>query len=340
MLKKIISEQTVEQFRQLFVNAENIVLTAHVNPDGDAIGSTLGLSSFLRNMGKNVNVVLPNGFPDYLAWIKDVGNIVLFNENQKLAESLVDNADLICCLDFNELKRIERLGEIIARSGAKKALIDHHLNPVIDVMASISMPEASSTCELVYRLIDALGMVDLLDVNGATALYSGMNTDTGGFTYNSSDPEVFIIVGELMERGVDKDRVNRFIYNNANLSRLRLMGYVLYKKLEVFAEYNASLFTLTRDEMKELGYVKGDLEGVVNMPLTLKGHKLSISLRDSEDVEGEISVSIRSYDDLPANDMAKKYFNGGGHKNAAGGKLWCSMEKAREIAIEAIKDFC
>ena len=246
-------------------------------------------------------------------------------------------ADLICCLDFNDMRRIDELGGAVARMRCNRLLIDHHLDPVRQQFnAVISHPELSSTSELLFRLLDAMGETGNLTFAAAEDLYAGMATDTGFFSFNSNDPDIFVIISELLRKGIDKDRINRNIQNNYSADRLKLIGYVLYEKLQVFPDLHASLFAIKKEELTQFHYIKGDMEGIVNMPLQIKGHKLSIALR--EDTEKPlIRVSTRSVDDFPCNEFCAEFFNGGGHKNASGGTLECSMEEAIDITMKALE---
>ena len=218
-------------------------------------------------------------------------------------------------------------------------MIDHHLNPDLETVLSVSRPEASSTCELVFRLVWQLGEFDKLDRKFAIPVYCGMMTDTGGFTYNSTNPEIFYIISLLLTKKINKDKIYRNVYNNYSESRVRLMGHVLKDKLVVLKPYNATYFSLTREDLKRFNYIKGDAEGLVNIPLQIKGTKLSISLREDTEKDNRIWVSLRSVDDFPCNKMAEIYFNGGGHLNAAGGRLECQMDEAEEITRKAIREF-
>lgn len=206
------------------------------------------------------------------------------------------------------------------------------------VKVCISQPQRSSTSELVFRVISQLGGMDNLSTDGAVSLYTGMMTDTGGFTYNSSDPEIYMIISQLLTKGFDKDKIYRNVFNNYSQSRLRLMGYLLHEKLQFLAEGKASYFTLTREEMKQFDYIRGDSEGFVNLPLQVKGMRLSISLR--EDTESDVvRVSLRSVDDFPCNRMAEEFFNGGGHLNASGGHLPFPMSEAVETVKKAVEAY-
>lgn len=338
MLKQKITPAEAESIKKAFDKCKNVVICTHTSPDGDAIGSSLGLWLYLKSLGKNPTVIVPNYFPNFLHWMEGADKIIQYDRNRTLSKAIISSADLVCCLDFNALDRIEDLATPLRYSKAKKVMIDHHLNPEKFCDITISRPDSSSTCELLFRVISAIGGTDRIKRAGAECIYAGMCTDTGGFTYNSNDPDIFVIISELMRKGIDKDLIYRKIYNNYTESRYRLMGYILKDKLQVFPETHSSLFTITKEELTQFHYLKGDAEGIVNMPLCIKGQKLSISLR--EDTEKPLVwVSLRSVDDFPANKMAEDFFNGGGHLNAAGGKLSCSMDEAIEVAKRAIEAY-
>lgn len=337
MLKQKISPQEAQTLKKYFNDCKNVVIVCHTSPDGDAIGSSLGLYEYLKRKGKNVTVITPNYFPDFLHWMKDADKVLIYDRQRSRSISVINMADLVCCLDFNTMSRLDDLAVPVTRAENKKILIDHHLGPdksAFDFI--ISHPDASSTCELVFRAINAIGGTDSLTMAGAEDLYAGMATDTGFFSYNSNDPDIFSIISELLRKGIDKDMINRRIQNNYSPDRVRFMGYVLYEKLQVFPDIHASFFSVTKDELSQFHYIKGDMEGLVNIPLQIKGHKLSISLR--EDTEKPlIRVSTRSVDDFPCNELCEQFFNGGGHKNAAGGSLECSMEEAIAITKKALE---
>jgi phosphoesterase RecJ-like protein len=341
-LKTKISSEEAVQVKKLFDGCKNVVIVTHQSPDGDAIGSTLALWEYLTRKGKNATVIVPNYFPDFLKWMSASDKIIQFERRKAVSYNLLNMADLVCVLDLNEFSRMgEEMGKVVAGlRRTKKLLIDHHLEPDRKLFnVAISRPESSSTCELLFRLLTAIGGIDQLSLHGAEDLYAGMYTDTGGFAFNSNDPDIFLMIAELLQKGIDKDRIVRNLNNFYTADRFRLMGFVLYEKLQIFPDLHASVFCITKEELKRFNYLKGDLEGLVNMPLGIRGHKLSISLR--EDTEKPVIwVSIRSYDDISAQDMATRFFNGGGHFNAAGGRLLdLSMEQAMERVKEALEAF-
>lgn len=327
------------QLRSIIAAAADIVVIGHVNPDGDAIGSTLAWTNYLQSEGKSVSVIVPDKYPDFLNWLPNTDKILRHDKHPEKTELLVASADLIFCLDFNTLSRSEALADHIASAKAAKVLVDHHPNPDELFNLTISHPEMSSTCELVFRLVWQLGAFERLGHHFAVPCYCGMMTDTGGFTFNSTRPEIFFIISQLLTKGIDKDKIYRNVYNVASESKIRLWGYVLYEKMEYDAARHAAFFTLTRADLKRFNYIKGDTEGLVNMPLQIKGTRLSISLREDTDRDNLVWVSLRSVDDFNCTEMAAAFFNGGGHFNASGGRLNCSIEEAAEITRKAIKTF-
>ena len=327
------------QLRSIIAAAADIVVIGHVNPDGDAIGSTLAWTNYLQSEGKSVSLIVPDKYPDFLNWLPNTDKILRHDKHPEKTELLVASADLIFCLDFNTLSRSEALADHIASAKAAKVLVDHHPNPDELFNLTISNPEMSSTCELVFRLVWQLGAFERFGHHFAVPCYCGMMTDTGGFTFNSTRPEIFFIISQLLTKGIDKDKIYRNVYNVASESKIRLWGYVLYEKMEYDAARHAAFFTLTRADLKRFNYIKGDTEGLVNMPLQIKGTRLSISLREDTDRDNLVWVSLRSVDDFNCTEMAAAFFNGGGHFNASGGRLNCSIEEAAEITRKAIKTF-
>ena len=335
----LLSEGEIALLRDTINASDNIILCCHRSPDGDAIGSMLGWAEYLKAVGKLPTCIIPDAYPDFLQWLPGTERMMRYDKHAAFMDELIDKADLIFCLDFNSASRTDGMAEKLSASKAKKILIDHHLNPDLETVLSVSRPEASSTCELVFRLVWQLGEFDKLDRKFAIPVYCGMMTDTGGFTYNSTNPEIFYIISLLLTKKINKDKIYRNVYNNYSESRVRLMGHVLKDKLVVLKTYNATYFSLTREDLKRFNYIKGDAEGLVNIPLQIKGTKLSISLREDTEKDNRIWVSLRSVDDFPCNKMAEIYFNGGGHLNAAGGRLECQMDEAEEITRKAIREF-
>lgn len=336
----LITSAELEQLRTLINTSEKIALCCHRSPDGDAIGAVLGLCEYLRSLGKVPVGIIPDAYPDFLQWLPGTERLLRYDKHENFARNIIENAELLFCLDFNTASRTDEMAGPITETKAKKVMIDHHLNPDMDTVLCVSRPEACSTCELVFRLIWQLGDFERTTKKFAIPLYCGMMTDTGGFTYNSTRPEIFFIISQLLTKRINKDKIYRNVYNNYSEWRMRLTGYVLYEKMTVMPEHSACYFVLTREDLKRFHYIKGDAEGLVNMPLQIKGTKLSISLRQDTERDNLVWISLRSVDDFPCNRMAELYFNGGGHLNASGGRLECPIEQAEEIVRKAIMEFC
>ena len=235
MITKIIQEELIQKAKKYVERGERFVIVTHVSPDGDALGSTLGLCQFLNAYGKDkVSVVVPNDFPAFYKWMPGAKDVVIHERCPDLAAELIREADVIFCLDFNEPKRIEKLGTLVLEAEGRKVMIDHHLYPADFCRVVISYPQMSSTSELVFRFICRMGLFDLIDNTGATCLYTGMMTDTGAFTYNSNQPEIYAIISELIKKGIDKDWIYRQVFQVSSENRLRLQGYVLYEKLKLY----------------------------------------------------------------------------------------------------------
>lgn len=334
-----MTEGECSQLHSLINNAETVVLCCHVNADGDALGSMLGWAEVLRALGKEPLVVAPDQYPDYLKWLPNSDKIVRYDKRKEYVDMVLKIADLVFCLDFNTLARTDTMAAALEQSPAQKVLIDHHLEPDVDAVLTFSHPDMSSTSELVFRLVWQMGLFEKVGKNFAVPVYCGMMTDTGGFTYNSSSPDIYFIISQLLTKRIDKDKIYRNVYHNYSEHRIRMVGYVLCHKLVVDEERHAAFYTLTRDDLKRFHYIKGDAEGLVNMPLQIKGLKLSISLREDTERDKMVWVSLRSVDDFPCNKMAEQFFNGGGHLNASGGKLQCTIDEAVEVVKRAILHF-
>ena len=335
----IMNEDQLVQMNQLISNANNILITCHKSPDGDAIGATLAWAEYLTSIGKEPTMIVPDQFPDFLTWLPNSQKIVRYDKHREKCDMLFKIADLIFCLDYNTPSRVDEMEQSLVNSPANRVLIDHHLKPEVPAVLTISQPEACSTCELIFRIVWQMGAFELQTKHFAVPVYCGMMTDTGGFLYNSTRCEIYFIISQLLTKHIDKDRIYRNVYHNYSEDRIRLMGYVLYEKLVYIPEYNAAFYTLTKDELRRFHFIKGDAEGLVNIPQQIKGLKLSISLREDTDKPNIIWVSLRSVDDFPCNQMAEQFFNGGGHLNASGGRINGTMQEAIETVRKAIEAF-
>lgn len=339
MLKEIMTEGECSELRSLIANAESIVLCSHQNPDGDAMGSMLGLFDALRYMGKEPLMVVPDQYPDYLHWLPNTEKVARYDKRKDFVDMMLKVADLVFCLDFNTASRTDQMADALVASPAKKVLIDHHPGPDVDAVLVISHPKLSSASELVFRIVWQLGLFEELGKQYAIPVYCGMMTDTGGFTFNSNDPDIFYIISQLLTKHINKDKIYRNVYHNYSEHRMRLVGHVLLNTMVVDQERHAAYYTLSKKDLRDFHFVKGDAEGLVNMPLQMKGLKLSISLREDTERDNLIWVSLRSVDDFPCNEVAARFFNGGGHLNASGGRLNCSLPEAVRIVEEAFITF-
>lgn len=338
MIKNLFQTADIEQLKCVIDENSMFVLTCHAGPDGDALGSTLGMAHYLKAMGKEALVVVPDAYPDFLAWMPGAQEILRFDKYREKAELMIAMADVIMAMDYNALSRVDDMGPMIEKAKAKKVLIDHHLSPDTFCDLNFSFPNLSSTCEVVFRLVIALDGFDRLDKAACECIYAGIMTDTGCLSYGPCTQELYIIVSMLMQKEINKDRIYNKIFNNYSEGRLRLMGYVLYEKMRVFPDEHAALITLSREEMKRFDFNKGDTEGLVNIPLQMKGIYFSAFLR--EDTEKNlIRVSLRSQGTFPCNKFAAKYFNGGGHLNASGGQFSGTLAEAIALFEKALQEF-
>ena len=325
MLLPLIDSDKLDLTLKALTGSRNVVTVAHISPDGDAMGSSLAMFHLLKAMNKNVNVVLNDKYSDKLAWLPAADQITIYESEYNKACDIINNADLIFCMDFNAPKRMGKMESEILASSAMKILIDHHLYPDSFCDIVISYPKMSSTCELVFRFIKEASLFNYMNQDIATSIYTGMMTDTGAFTYNSNSPEIYVIISELLMFGINKDKIYDRVNNTFSEDRERLMGYTINDKMIVYPEYQAALIWLTQDELKKYKYKKGDTEGFVNIPLSIKGINFSVFIREDSEY---IKISLRSKGDFPANIVSENQFNGGEHKNAAGGEYFGTMNEA------------
>lgn len=334
MLQPLIEESKVKAVRKLLEENDRIVITCHMSPDGDAVGSSLGLMHTLSKLGKDVHVVTPDRIPDTLRCLPGSKEIVPYSKYTDFATKLLKEAEVIFCLDFNALYRVDRMSEALAEAPGKKVLVDHHENPEDFADITISYPKQSSTCTLLFRLLCRLELFGMIGRKAATCIYTGMMTDTGNFSYNSNDPDLYVIIAELIKKGINKDEIYKKVMDTKNLNVLKLHSYAI-ANMKVFEDQKAALITLSADELKRFNYRKGDTEGLVNVPLSIPGIIYSVFLRDDEK---EIKVSSRSKGDFRVNDICERYFNGGGHVNASGGELQCTLDEAVEIFMSTLPE--
>ncbi len=326
----------VDRVKQFVLASRNIVITCHVSPDGDALGSSCALWFILKALGKNATVVTADCAPRSLQFLPGVREIVAATRNGDRVHDLIADADLIFCLDFNDITRVDRLSDAISKSPAKKVVIDHHLDPRIEGEIVISRPEISSTSALLYIFMWQAGWTRHLTRNSAACIYTGMMTDTGNFSYNSNDPDLYLIIHDLMRKGIDKDNLYKLVMNTSSESRIRIMGFAQYR-MQILQPHRAAVIMLSEDELKEFGYSKGDTEGLVNIPLSMPEVTYSVFLR--EDAKNCVKVSMRSKGEFSVSRICEEHFGGGGHTNAAGGEFNGPLDKALQKLLEIIPTY-
>lgn len=327
-------------FKTLIDRPQKVVIVTHFKPDADALGSSLGLAGYLKKKGHQVQVITPSDYPDFLLWMPGNKEVLAFNKDSKAVETKIAdsfaNADIIFCLDFSSLSRINDLSEMVRNANGIKVMIDHHLEP--EKFASFEQwdPLSASTAGLIYELIDELGETHLIDKDIASCLYAGLMTDTGGFRHNNTRHKEFTIASQLVAQGARPHDIAKNVYDTNSLERLRLTGFVLSEKLKVLPEYNTAYMTLTSDELKNYGAQTGDTEGLVNYGLSIKGVKLSVLMYDRKD---EVKLSLRSLGEFSANHIARTHFNGGGHRNASGATSKVSLEETLKKFISILPEY-
>ena len=374
-LSSYITEAQVLMAQELINQSNNVVILTHMSPDGDAMGSSLAIRHFLEAQGKQVNVIVPNAFPDFLAWLPKADLHIIYEKSKADADAILEQAELVICTDFNDPKRIGSLGDKLLTLSCKKMMIDHHLHPASFPDLTISYPACPSTCELVYRLICDLqrsdlqhsdlqlsdlpstGVADLQRsdlqrsdlTNIATCIYTGMMTDTGNFSFNSNHAEMYQIISELVAAGVDKDAIYNRVFNAYSADRMRLMGYCLYQKMKIYPEHHTALIYLSRKELYRFNFQSGDAEGIVNLPLQIKDVHYSCFMREDKvnptevalagGSKTKIKISLRSQGDRPVNVFAKDVFGGGGHANASGGEYYGPLPEAVQLFIDSYTEY-
>lgn len=340
----IFAPELIEQVKEFIDTHNKYVVTVHMSPDGDAVGSAVAMSRYLRAKGKEATIVYNDKPGDNLRFIDGIDDCLIFERNiHKPAEcqhdasvKAIKEADAVICLDYNALYRLGDLSQEIRLSEKPRLLIDHHLDPTAEEFSvMVSRPELSAACEVLYRLILELGDDNLIGREIAEPLYCGMMTDTGQFVYNSERVDVYLIVARLLQTGFSKEELHRQFAIELE-RRVRLKGYCMYHKMVTIPEHQAAYFSLSKPELKRFDHQKGDSEGFVNVPLDIQGIKVSAFFREEKNF---VKVSLRSKGDYPVNILAEKFFNGGGHKNAAGGEFMGSLQRAESLFVKVLPLF-
>jgi phosphoesterase RecJ-like protein len=322
---------------QLLNQPRKIVITTHHKPDGDAMGSSLGLYNYLIQQGHHAKVIAPTDYPEFLAWMPSNEEVIIYTEQKELSAQLIADAELVFCLDFNTLSRINEMGELVRQCAAVKVMIDHHLEPEDFDDYRYWNINACATAQLVYSfIVEELKRPDLIDADVATCLYTGIMTDSASFRLPNTTAEVHRIVAGLIDAGAVNWRIHELIYSNSSENRLRFIGHCLANKLEVLREYNTAIISVTREELKQYDTNTGDTEGIVNYALSITGIRLAAFIVERSDM---VKLSLRSKAEFPANEICKKYFNGGGHRNAAGGQSNESLEQVIEKFKQILPEY-
>lgn len=326
--------QDINLLKAKFNSPSKIVITTHHKPDGDALGSSLGMANYLIKRGHEVNVITPSDYPKFLHWMKGNDDVLVYDpKNRVKTEQLIKQADVIITLDFSVLSRIHDLGEMVREAKGFKVNVDHHLNPENFADFTLWNTNAAATCELCYELIVALGDESLIDEDIAECLYAGIMTDTGGFMHPNTTKNIHEVVAKLIQHGANISKVSKEVYKKNSINRLRFLGYALSQNLEVIEDLRVAFFALPKSELEAYNSKTGDTEGLVDYALSIEGVTLAALFKEAE---GGVKVSLRSIGEFPANQIAGDFFNGGGHRNAAGGKLETSLEEAVEIFKSAL----
>lgn len=326
----------IAELKRIINGASKVAITCHICPDGDALGSTLALCRVLRQLGKQATVITPDLITQNLAWLPGAGEIVDGNRYAEKARNIFAQADAVFCLDFNARSRIDRLQRAMEGATCPIVMIDHHLEPEMFATITLSYPHMSSTCLLLYYVLQALDLGKFLNGPTASLILTGMMTDTGNFAYNASDPAIYPVIGDLVAAGADKEALYRRLFNTFSESNLRLNGFALAEKMEVFHSQHAALITLSRDELNRFHYSKGDTEGLVNKPLSIPGVLYSCFLREEERY---IKVSMRSLGSFPVDRMCADHFGGGGHRNAAGGEFYGTLDECAQLFRRIVPEY-
>lgn len=316
---------TIEQLRELLATPQRVVIIPHMNPDGDALGACLGWAHYLTLKGHTCEVIAPNAFPNFYNWMSGANEIILHSESPERVNVALEDASVIFFLDYNDLKRIGTLGQVVANHPATFVMIDHHRQPTDFVDIMFSDHDKSSTSEMVFDIITSLGGKADISKELGECLYTGMLTDTGSFRFGSTTADTHYAVAHLLKSGVASDEVYAKIYDTHTLDSIRLMGYVLSEKLKRVDHVAAAYISISEEEQNRFNFQKGDSEGLVNYGLAINGVKVAGFFRESD---GFVKVSLRSKGDFDVNTIARQHFNGGGHKNAAGGSLDMTLSQA------------
>lgn len=325
-------------YEKLAESKQNIVITSHRSPDGDAIGSSLALYHYLVKKGHKVSSVVPDAFPKFISWLPGASDILVYekDKDKDKVDALVNDADIVFCLDYNDLSRIGDLSTVVGESTAYKAMIDHHLNPSDFCDWLLSDTSSCSTAQLIYGFIENENDLDLIDVSIAENIYCGIVTDSGSFRFPSVQAKTHLIAADLIQRGLSHSSVHERLFDTNTLTRLHLLGFSLNEKLRVLEGVPVAIIDLSLEESERFDVKKGDTEGLVNFALSVDGVEMAAFIREDKD---RVKMSFRSKGDIPVNEFSNNYFNGGGHKNAAGGMYEDTLANTLEHFEKNVRTF-
>lgn len=332
----MLIDADIKRFKSIIENVRKIALTCHVRPDGDALGSTMGLAHLLRTIGKEATVVVPDQPPRTLSFLPGFREIAIYTKHDPYCHRVIEDADLIICCDFNKPSRQDQLEPLIQNANCTKVLIDHHEDPDYFADLTFSYPDMSSTCELVFRIVAAMGLYRELNHEASECILTGIITDTRNFTVNVKELDIYEILMKLLEKGVDKNRIVKLALNTRSLSSLKIQAFAISEKMEIVDRHKAAIITLDKETLIRFHYEKGDTEGLVNLPLEIRGMISSFFLREDPEF---IRISARSQGEFPVSKVCEDLFGGGGHLQAAGGEFYGSLDDCKRILIEALPNY-
>ena len=329
------NESDIAELKKLLSSPKKIAIITHVRPDGDAMGSGLGLANWLQNNGHEATLVAPSSFDPNLNWMKGSESVIVFNKEVAAGTKVLAEAEIVFCLDFSAAKRVGDAEDALRNAKGYKVMIDHHLDPEDFTDLQFHVEGASSTCELVYWVLEQMGGSDQIDVHVSECLYTGIITDTGSFRFSSTTPDTHRIATKLHEKGIDSGKIFDQVFNNFSVTRNRFLGFILNEKMTVLPEYHTSYMIVTLKDQELFNVQQGDMEGFVNYNLTMKGINFGVLIKEAE---GCVKFSFRSTGSFPCNDFAK-HFNGGGHFNASGGRTTDSLEEVEKRFLSLLDEY-
>lgn len=336
MKNAVYTTDKLVQLQAMLANAKNIVITVHRNPDGDAMGSSLALYHYLKAIGHQSKVVVPNDYPNFLNWIPGNDEVIRFESNVEAATEILQSCDLLFCLDFNDLKRVGDMHETLLSINMPMVFIDHHENPKVEAELMFVDPKTCSTAQLIFELIEAMNQLKRLDPLIGQCIYTGLITDTGSFRYPSVQPKTMRIAAQLIEIGVQHELVYRHLFDNNDEQMLKMRGYVISKKLVVLREHKVAYISVNREEQHRFHTKPGDTEGLVNIALSIKGVVMAAFFKEDHK---QIRISFRSLGDFSVSELSAAHFNGGGHHNAAGGMSELSLEETIQKFVSILPNY-